>query len=246
MSADNGASPNPPAGPPPSPYLGPPSPYPGPPTVPPQGPPPSHPPRWAWWVVGIVIPVVGILITILVGRPGSSDDGGDKNVQSEPSASVRSSGAGGGGGKTQSSPPPAAEAEKWQKVYGPAKVTAEESIAGTYVELDTPKEPLVLNVGGDGADLVFGSANGDPSINLPASADNLAPLPDTGTAPTAEACLESVDRNGSYSASPVKRGDQYCLLTGEGRIAYLKVITMPDGGVGGGILDVTVWQTPDA
>jgi len=238
MTADNGA-PNPPVGPPPSPYL-------GPPTVPPQGPPPSHPPRWAWWVVGIVIPVVGIVITIMVGRPGSSDGDGDKNVQTAPSASVQSSGAGQGGGKTQSSTPPAADAEKWQKLYGPAKVTAEESISGTYVELDTPKEPLVLNGGGDGADFSFGSSNGDPSISLPASANNLAPLPDTGSAPTAEACLESVDRNGSYSASPVKRGEQYCLLTGEGRIAYLKVVTMPDGGVGGGILDVTVWQTPDA
>ncbi|MGW1215386.1 hypothetical protein ACWD5F_37730 [Streptomyces sp. NPDC002499] len=243
MSADNG-TPNPPAGPPPSPYLGPPNPYP----VPPQGPPPSHPPRWAWWVVGIVIPVVGILITILVGRPNSSDDDGDRNVQSGPSASVRSNGAGAGqgGGKTQSSPPPAADAETWQKVYGPAKATAEQSISGTYVELDTPKAPLELNGGGDGADLYFGSANGDPSISVPDSANNLAPLPDTGSAPTAEACAESVDRNGSYTASPVKRGEQYCLLTGEGRIAYLKVVTMPDGGVGGGILDVTVWQTPGA
>ncbi|MDH6220271.1 hypothetical protein [Streptomyces pseudovenezuelae] len=237
MSADNG-TPNPPAGPPPSPYL-------GPPTVPPQGPPPSHPPRWAWWVVGIVIPVVGIVITIMVGRPGSSDDDGGKNVQSEPSASVQSNGAGQGGGKTQSSTPPAADAEKWQKLSGPVRVTAEESISGTYVELDTPK-PLVLKGGGDGADLYFGSSNGDPSISVPVSADNLAPLPDAGTAPTAEACLESVDRNGSYTASPVKRGEQYCLLTGEGRIAYLKVVTMPDGGVGGGILDVTVWQTPGA
>lgn len=39
---------------------------------PPQTPPPQGPqqPRWAWWVIGIVIPVVGILITILVSRPG--------------------------------------------------------------------------------------------------------------------------------------------------------------------------------
>ncbi|MET7568109.1 hypothetical protein ABZT04_06335 [Streptomyces sp. NPDC005492] len=239
MTADNGASPNPPAGPPPSPYL-------GPPTVPPQGPPPSHPPRWAWWFVGIVIPVVGILVTILLAKPGGSDDGADQNGQSGPTASTRSDGAGQSGGKTQSSTPPAADAQKWQKVYGPAKVTAEQSISGTYVELDTPKEPLVLSGGGDGADLYFGSANGDPSISVPVSANNLAPLPDTGSAPTAEACLESVDRNGSYSASPVKRGEEYCLLTGEGRIAYLKVVTMPDGGVGGGILDVTVWETPAA
>jgi hypothetical protein len=42
----------------------------------------------------------------------------------------------------------------------------------------------------------------------------------------------------------VKPGETFCLLTGEGRIAYLKVVTAPDSG--GGKLDVTVWETSDA
>lgn len=41
-------------------------------------------PRWAWWVVGIVLPLVGILITIMVSRPVSSDDKSDQNVQPAP------------------------------------------------------------------------------------------------------------------------------------------------------------------
>lgn len=39
---------------------------PHPPHVPPHGPPTGHgAPRWAWWVVGIVIPVVGLVVTVL-------------------------------------------------------------------------------------------------------------------------------------------------------------------------------------
>ncbi|QNP74884.1 ricin-type beta-trefoil lectin domain protein [Streptomyces roseirectus] len=31
----------------------------------PAGRPPEHPPRWSWWLVGIVIPLVGIAVTVL-------------------------------------------------------------------------------------------------------------------------------------------------------------------------------------
>jgi hypothetical protein len=212
-------------------------------TGPPPGPQQPHQPRWAWWIVGIVIPVVGILVTILVARPGSSDGDGGSNVESAPSTSAQPSRAGQADSAAQSSAPPAAGKEKWQRLYGPEKVKAEADITGTYFDLDTPK-PLVVSSGADGADLTFGSSVNDPSMGTPESSNNLAPWPDTGTAPTAEGCQESVDRNGSYSASPLKRGDQFCLLTGEGRVAYIKVVTAPDSG--GGNLDVTTWETSDA
>ena len=210
-------------------------------TGPPPGPQQPQQPRWAWWVVGIVIPVVGVLVTVLVAGPGSSD--GDNKVEATPTDSVRSSGAGQAAGEARSSAPPAAGKEKWQRLYGPVQVTAEVDIEGTYFELDKPK-PFAVNSGAGGADLVFGSAVNDPLMEVPDSAKNLAPWPGTGTAPTAQGCLESVDRYGSYNASPVKRGQEFCLLTGEGRVAYLKVVTAPDSG--GGILDVTVWETSDA
>ncbi|WP_217209194.1 hypothetical protein [Streptomyces sp. AC550_RSS872] len=225
---------NGPAGPPQGQPYGPPQ------TPPPQGP---QQPRWAWWVIGIVIPVVGILITILVARPGSSGDDGDRPAESAPTASARSGGGEGqGGGQEPSSAPPTADGQQYRKVFGPDKVDAEASITGSYIELDTPK-PLVMSAGTDGADIIFGSETGDPSLFVPDSATTLAQWADPGTAPTPEECVESVGRNSGYSAN-VKPGETYCLQTGESRIAYLKVVTAPDSG--GGQLDVTVWERSDA
>ncbi|MFE6625255.1 hypothetical protein [Streptomyces sp. NPDC057740] len=180
---------------------------------------------------------------MLVSQSNSSGDDGDRNVESAPTSAARSGGDGGqGGGETQSSAPPAAAAETWEKVYGPVKLEVEKTdISGTKIDLDTPKQPLAN--AGDGADFSFGAEFLDPSLSVPDDAKYLAPWPDPGTAPTPEGCMESVDTNGSYSAT-VKRGEQYCLLTGEGRIAHIKVRTAPDSG--GGILDVTVWESPDA
>lgn len=127
-------------------------------------------------------------------------------------------------------------------MYGPVGVDAEASITGSYIELDTSK-PLAMSSGGDGADIIFGSETGDPSLTVPDSATTLAQWADPGTAPTPEECVESVGRNSSYSAY-VKPGQSYCLQTDEGRIAYLDVVTAPDSG--GGKLKVTVWETPDA
>lgn len=216
----------------------------GQPYTPPQPPPPQGPqqPRWAWWVGGILIPLLGILVSVLVSQSNSSGDDGDRNVESAPTSAARSGGdEGQGGGETQSSAPPAA-AETWEKVYGPVKLEVEKTdISGTKIDLDTPKQPLAN--AGDGADFSFGAEFLDPSLSVPDDAKYLAPWPDPGTAPTPEGCMDSVDTNGSYSAT-VKRGEQYCLLTGEGRIAHIKVRTAPDSG--GGILDVTVWESPDA
>lgn len=36
----------------------------------PPGAPVPHQPRWAWWVVGIAVPLVGVLVTVLASRPG--------------------------------------------------------------------------------------------------------------------------------------------------------------------------------
>ncbi|MCF1596169.1 hypothetical protein [Streptomyces muensis] len=179
---------------------------------------------------------------MLVSQSNSSGDDGDRNVESAPTSAARSGGdEGQGGGETQSSAPPAA-AETWEKVYGPVKLEVEKTdISGTKIDLDTPKQPLAN--AGDGADFSFGAEFLDPSLSVPDDAKYLAPWPDPGTAPTPEGCMDSVDTNGSYSAT-VKRGEQYCLLTGEGRIAHIKVRTAPDSG--GGILDVTVWESPDA
>jgi hypothetical protein len=194
-------------------------------------------------VAGIVIPVVGILVTVLVARPGSSGDDGDRTVESAPTASAPSGGdAGQGGGEEQSSAPPAADGQQYRKVYGPVEVDAEASITGSYIELDKSK-PFAMSAGTDAADIIFGSETGDPSLVVPDSATKLAQWAEPDTAPTPEKCMESVGSTSSYSAL-VKPGQTYCLQTSEGRIALLEVVTAPDSG--GGTLDVTTWERSDA
>ncbi|NUU22752.1 MAG: hypothetical protein HOV68_14750, partial [Streptomycetaceae bacterium] len=93
----------------------------------------SNQPRWAWWVVGIVIPVVGILVSIQLATKSDSDD--DK-AQSTNTAAP----APGGGGQnpaTASSPKASSAAGGPAKVLaGPVRVTLTE--AAGYVDLDTP------------------------------------------------------------------------------------------------------------
>ncbi|WP_327697365.1 hypothetical protein [Streptomyces sp. NBC_00459] len=210
--------------------------HPAPPT-PPQAP---QPPRWAWWVVGIVIPVVGLLVTVLVSRPGSSDD---KNVESAP---TRSSAPADNTGQEQSPATPSKSADKTADAvrarFGPKVVDADTTDSGSYIELDT-SEPIVSDSSLKGADIIFGASLGDPNLFVPGSGSMLAPLPGSGAAPTAQECADAVDTNGTYT-SDVKPGDRFCLMTDQGRVAYLKVVTAPSRGTGK--LNVTVWDTPGA
>lgn len=220
---------NGPAGPPQGQPYGPPQ------TPPPQGP---QQPRWAWWVIGIVIPVVGILITVMVSRPGSSDDTSDKTVESAPTRTSGSARSDGQEEQEQPTASPTKSAPADQVRYGPVDVTGDITDAGFYLELDTSK-PVVVS--SKGSDVIFSASLGDPGLTVPGSASNLAPWPDPETVPTAAECLQSVERNGSYS-SYVKSGDRLCLRTGDSRIAYLQVVSAPNRGMGK--LKVTVWETP--
>ncbi|MEX3106076.1 MULTISPECIES: RICIN domain-containing protein [unclassified Streptomyces] len=61
--------------------------------------PPQQPPRWAWWLVGIVIPLVGILVTVLtVPSPPSAAP--------PPSGTPSSSAPAPGSATPSTSPPP--------------------------------------------------------------------------------------------------------------------------------------------
>jgi hypothetical protein len=208
------------------------SPYatsPGPPQAPQQ-------PRWAWWVVGIVIPVVGLLVTLLVGRPGSSDDG---TVESAPTP-ARSSAPAETASQGQPAPAPTKRAEPDKPLFGPEVVDADTTDSGSYIELDTAP-PIVSDASLKSADIIFGASLGDPNLFVPGSGSMLAPLPASGAAPTADECAQAVEDSGSYTAN-VKRGDRFCLLTGKGNVAYLEVVSAPSRGMGK--LNVTVWGTP--
>ncbi|WP_416977087.1 hypothetical protein [Streptomyces sp. T028] len=250
MSTDNGlpsggppqpphGRPQPPAGQPQSPYGQPQPPY-GPPHPPagPPHPPGGHQPRWAWWVVGIVIPVVGIIVTLLVGRPGSSDDdNGATNAGSASNAAQRS-GATGSTGEDRSTASAGAAGSAADPLFGPKVVEADTTNAGSYLEFDTTP-PLVSPPGTKGADLIISASTGTPDLFVPDSNTTLAPLPASGADPTAEECAESVDRNATYT-SPAERGGRFCLLTDQGRVVHLKILTAPPAGLAR--LEVTVWD----
>jgi hypothetical protein len=206
------------------------------PTGSPQG---SHPPRWAWWVVGIVIPVVGILVTVLMNGSGSSDDkAADSTDTARPTPSTAE--------KATTTPPPTKTPAADRVLYGPGEVKVDLSGGGgMYIDLDT-SEPLLSDSDIKGADLIYQTTGDDPTLYTPDSALTLAPLPGAGDAPapTASECADAVQSNGAYTGT-AQRGSRFCLLTGEGRVAYLRVVAVPPGR-GISRLDVTVWDPPAA
>ncbi|MEU1011044.1 hypothetical protein [Streptomyces sp. NPDC005890] len=213
----------------------------------PPGPQQPHQPRWAWWVVGIVVPLVGILVTVLVSRPGSSDskaDTADKGVASVPAQSSaapvgteQSVGPEQSGGRSAAQHGESAEAAK--AAFGPKVIEADTTNSGSYIEFDTSEPLVVTNSTLKGADLIVSaSTGGAPDLFVPDSHMTLAPLAGSGAAPTAEECAASVERNGTYTL-PATRGGRFCLTTTEGRTVSLEVVTAPSAGPAK--LEVTVW-----
>lgn len=145
-------------------------------------------------------------------------------------------------GQEQSPAAPPKSADTVRARFGPKVVDADTTDSGSYIELDT-SEPIVSGSSLKGADIVFGASLGDPNLFVPGSGSMLAPLPGSGAAPTAEECADAVNTNGGYT-SDAKPGDRFCLMTDQGRVAYLKVVTAPSRGTGK--LNVTVWDTPGA
>lgn len=77
-----------------------------PPIPPPR--PRAEPPRWAWWVGGILIPVIGILVTLGAGRdnsPGSPQAQGPSYANSAPAPSAPTDGPPSPAASTGSSSP---------------------------------------------------------------------------------------------------------------------------------------------
>lgn len=230
MSASNGAFTNPPPGSP----------------QPPHRPNSPNPPRWAWWVVGILIPVLGIVVTILVGRPGSSDDKSDGNGGGNggaPVSTASSAPADSGDAPDQSADQPTEDPGKSapaaKSAFGPKVIEADTTNSGSYMDFDTPEPLVVANSTIEGADLIIGaSTGGAPDLFVPESRMTLAPSAGSGAAPTAEECAAGVQRNGTYTL-PATVGGGFCLTTTEGRTVYLKVVTAPSAGPAK--LEVTVW-----
>ncbi|MEV6329552.1 hypothetical protein [Streptomyces sp. NPDC051909] len=188
-------------------------------------------------MVGIVIPVAGIVVTLMAGGRG------EPSASESPKASASEKGAqptkapgsgtspGTGAGATGEAPP---------KVRFSGEVRVELGGGGERVDLDTTP-PLVGQIF-NGADIVVGATTGSPTLDSPGSDMTLAPLPGSGPVPSEAECAEAVERNGTYTTY-LSRGARLCVQTKDGRTAYLRTIAAPtDGPVR---LAVTVWEQPN-
>ncbi|MGW1108137.1 hypothetical protein [Streptomyces sp. NPDC002540] len=192
----------------------------------------SGQPRWAWWVVGIVIPIIGILVTLLANGTGN------------PSPEAREDGGKPPTGNSDSEGLPAPDSQQTPKImYGPEVIAVKVSAYGSNLELDSSK-PMPL-ASGKGSDLTATSAgdgtNASTRFFAPPAEDRLAPLPQGSPKPTAAACGEAIRRNASYEIDNLISGRQFCMYTDEGRTAYVRVISAPAASNVIKI-EVTVWN----
>ncbi|MER5429785.1 hypothetical protein [Streptomyces sp. NPDC002588] len=178
--------------------------------------------------------MVGILVTVLVGRPSpTGEERADGGGGTQPSSGAESTPATTAG----------ESAEAARVRYGPVVFDADMINGGVDVELDSTA-PVVAATLVKGSDLFIGATTGSPTFDVPDGDLGLAPLPASGSAPTDRQCAEAVERNGTYNAQ-APRGARFCLMTDQGRTAYLRVVSAPPGG-DLTKFEVTVWETPDA
>lgn len=198
-------------------------------------------PKWAWWVVGILVPVVGIIVTLIVSQEGSSSPSSGSQPQNRPSQSSDPSTS---GLPSTGLPSPATtgstdSGEPHPKVrFGPKVISIDLPGGQQYIDFDSTP-PLVTGTGLGGSDVIIGAeTDNNPDINN----DQIAPLPPSGSAPSEAECAERVRDNSTYTAQLV-RGSRFCTQTGEGRTVYLRTVATPvdEGTVR---LEVTVWEIP--
>ncbi|QDY77917.1 hypothetical protein [Streptomyces qinzhouensis] len=178
-------------------------------------------------MIGIVIPVVGLIVTIVIGNRGSSpgSEPASGNTGSRDTAPSTTAGA----GDTAISP----------KVRFKGTVRIKFGTGGEEVDLDS-KPPLVAQ-SIEGYDISIGSTTGEPSLSAEGGDLTLAPLPDSGPAPGEAECVERIEKNGAYHAD-LTRGARFCVQSKEGRTAYLRTVSAPTAGPV--LLAVTVWEQP--
>lgn len=218
---------------------------PPPPSTPPTPPPSGGQPAWAWWVVGIVIPVIGIAVTLLTVNDRDSDDDSEaRNTARTPTASTGAPGqegagdsdSGSGSGSDSGS---TEEAEPLAPAFGPADWSARGDYGnGQYLELDSAQLQAFDQIT-DGTDLAL-----DATAIEPVDAEGTVALLPAGTAdPTEAECRTQIEKN-KLDEVDLTPGTRFCVQTGEGRTAFLRVLSAPVEGEGTVRFKVTVWPLP--
>lgn len=201
----------------------------------------SNQPKWAWWVVGIVIPVIGIIVSIQLASKSDSGDKSDAGSQSQ-SASSGASASGGsgtgsvtGGSESKAATPPVAD-QPAKVMAGPVKITLKPGASNLDLDTSSP----VPSPSDNGADMFVGFNLPDLGISPLRSGKVLAPASPDGPEPTAADCRRLVGKNGGYSSGDLTPGTRLCLQTGEGHIAYLRITAVPTRQAV--MFEATVWE----
>ncbi|MCM1977156.1 hypothetical protein [Streptomyces sp. G1] len=214
---------------------------PPPPSTPPTPPPSGGQPAWAWWVVGIVIPVIGIAVTLLTVNDRDSDDDSEaRNTARTPTASTGAPGQEGAGDSDSGSDSGSTEeAEPLAPAFGPADWSARGDYGnGQYLELDSAQLQAFDQIT-DGTDLAL-----DATAIEPVDAEGTVALLPAGTAdPTEAECRTQIEKN-KLDEVDLTPGTRFCVQTGEGRTAFLRVLSAPVEGEGTVRFKVTVWPLP--
>ncbi|MDI2127692.1 hypothetical protein [Yinghuangia seranimata] len=197
----------------------------------------SDQPKWAWWVVGIVIPVVGILVSIRLAT-GSNSDGTSQSTDTGTGAPAPAASTGSAGGNAAPSSAAAKPTGGPAKVLaGPTRITLKPD--AYYIDFDSPS-PTPQPAKGDGTDAFVGFNLPDLTLGPPRSANVVALAPPEGTEPTRDQCSTFIAKNGTYTSGTLAQGTRICFQTDEGHIAYLKITTVPTRTAV--TFEATVWE----
>ncbi|MET9149402.1 hypothetical protein [Streptomyces sp. NPDC004042] len=215
------------------------------PSQPPQPPPPVPPaghgaPRWAWWVVGILIPVAGLVVTVATQqRPGSppsvaAPSSGDAVVPGSPVITPAA---------TSGAPDAPSEADAASSPDGEAGADADAG-ADTGSPSPTPSgtpAAAVLRTGdlslesGDSADLEHGTTG--KSVRAPdiawSGSDDFSVLSGRITAATGGVtparCVHNLRSYTNGSGWMSQDGEWFCLPTSAGHVAALEYLGRDEG-----------------
>jgi hypothetical protein len=192
-------------------------------------------------VIGIAIPLLGTVATLLtVLHNNNSDDNSGAGGTTSPPATRQTSPAVSGTPAEKADGQNGASAAPTASVrFGPGDLEVNSRYgASGYVDLDLV--PLLVTAQStDSSDLAF-----DPTAVEPVDVEGqIAPLPAGASEPTEAECVTQLQKN-ELSELDLARDVAFCVQTGEGRTAYLRVISAPVEGEGKVRLKATVWDLP--
>ncbi|MFI6584205.1 hypothetical protein [Embleya sp. NPDC050493] len=181
-------------------------------------------PKWAWWVVGIIIPIVGIVVTVWAAG-GLSFGGGDGLDEVAPGASSSSPRTlpAVPGGSVPDVPPRAVsptDAPPPKVSTGVVDLLLEPGLR--YLDLDG--DPPTATPSAAGADLVALFDGRPPSLAPEGSTATVARLSQSARAATPAECAAALASHGTHQAAVAAVGTRYCVRTDEGRTAYVEIV----------------------